>query len=434
MKKILIITYYWIPSGGAGVQRWVKFAKYLREYACEPIIYAPENPEYPSRDDSFGKDIPLDMQIIKKPLWEPYNLYRKIFNKRGEVIPAGFITENKKAGWKEKLSIWIRGNFFIPDPRKYWIKPSVKFLKHFIQEQNIDVIITTGPPHSMHLIGLALKKSFPTLPWIADFRDPWTNIDFYKDLNLTTWADAKHHSLERKVIGSADVVTVVSEGMRKEFEQKHPKQIKVIPNGFDHQDVKNEMQVLDSCFTISHIGTMNAARNPVVLWSALKELCDENKIKKSDLKIQLIGQIDFSVLESVEKFGLTDCLEKTAYLTHDKAIQKQQTSQVLLLIINRTANANAILTGKFFEYLAANRPLIGVGPVDGDAAAVLKQTKAGKIIDYEDVEGMKELVFSYYKLYKENALTLKTSSVESFSRKNLTKELSHLIHQLTSHA
>jgi len=208
----------------------------------------------------------------------------------------------------------------------------------------------------------------------------------------------------------------------------------VIPNGFDHQDVKNEIPVLDSCFTISHIGTMNAARNPVVLWSALKELCDENKIKKSDLKIQLIGQIDFSVLESVEKFGLTDCLEKTAYLTHDKAIQKQQTSQVLLLIINRTANANAILTGKFFEYLAANRPLIGVGPVDGDAAAVLKQTKAGKIIDYEDVEGMKELVFSYYKLYKENALTLKTSSVESFSRKNLTKELSHLIHQLTSHA
>ncbi|MDD2283794.1 MAG: glycosyltransferase family 4 protein [Paludibacter sp.] len=434
MRKVLIITYYWIPSGGSGVQRWVKFVKYLRDFGWEPVIYAPENADYPVIDASFEDDVPAGITVIRRPIWEPYALYRRFTGKKDKAIQAGFVSDSKERDWKDKLSVWLRGNLFIPDPRKFWVRPAVKYLKQYVEQHPVDAIITNGPPHSMHLIGLKLKRIFPKIPWIADFRDPWTNIDFYKELHLTKWADAKNHRLECKVIQGADAVTVVSAGMREEFESKYTTQIYVIPNGFDDQDMKIDAPALDDCFSISHIGTMNAARNPIVLWQALQQLCDEQKIMKSELKIQLIGKVDFAVIEAVDSYGLQDCLVKTEYLKHDQAIQKQQSSQVLLLLINQTPNAKSILTGKFFEYLASNRPVIGVGPKDGDAARILQETGAGIMIDYEDVDGMKKVLLDYYKQYQQKALTLKTTSVTQFSRKNLTKELSNLINQLTTHA
>ncbi|MFZ4583417.1 MAG: glycosyltransferase, partial [Paludibacter sp.] len=320
MKKVLIITYYWIPSGGAGVQRWVKFTKYLRNFGWEPVIYAPANPEYPSEDLSFAKDIPADITILKEPIWEPYNIYRNLFGKKGEKINAGFISENKKAGWKEKLSIWIRGNFLIPDPRCFWIRPSVKFISNYLVDNKIDTIITTGPPHSMHLIGLGLKKRMPALKWIADFRDPWTNIDFYADLNLTFLADKLHHTLERKVVQHADAVLVVSNGMKDEFELLKPQRLEVITNGYDVDDTTTKQVKLDEKFSLSHIGTLNAARNPKILWRVLAELCNENEQFKADLIIRLVGKTDFSVFEEIDKNGLTNQVKKIAYLTHSEAI------------------------------------------------------------------------------------------------------------------
>ena len=429
MKKVLIITYYWIPSGGAGVQRWVKFAKYLRDFGWEPVIYTPENPEYPSVDHSFEKDIPADVEVIKTPIWEPYNIYRQLTGKKGQRINAGFISENKKSGWKDKLSIWLRGNLLIPDPRRFWIRPSVKFLEKYLVENGIDTIITTGPPHSMHRIGLGLKEKFPTLRWIADFRDPWTNIDFYKDLNLTVWADAVHHRMEREVIQGADAVLVVSNGMAEEFLQMRPKSLKVITNGYDESDVEQVEVKLDEKFTISHIGTLNAARNPRTVWKALSQLCADNKAFETDLQIQLVGKVDFSVLEDIRVLGLEANLTKIDYLPHADAIARQKSSQLLLLLINNTANAKGILTGKFFEYLASGRPILGVGPVDGDAAAVLKQTSAGVMVDFDDVEAAKLAIWKYYEQYRAGTLQVNASSVEQFSRRNLTAELVQVLSQ-----
>ena len=429
MRKVLIITYYWIPSGGAGVQRWVKFAKYLRDFGWEPVIYTPENPEYPSVDHSFEKDIPADVEVIKTPIWEPYNIYRQLTGKKGQRINAGFISENKKSGWKDKLSIWLRGNLLIPDPRRFWIRPSVKFLEKYLVENGIDTIITTGPPHSMHRIGLGLKEKFATLRWIADFRDPWTNIDFYKDLNLTGWADAVHHRMEREVIQGADAVLVVSNGMAEEFLQMRPKSLKVITNGYDESDVEQVEVTLDEKFTISHIGTLNAARNPRTVWKALSQLCADNKAFETDLQIQLVGKVDFSVLEDIRVLGLEPNLTKIDYLPHADAIARQQSSQLLLLLINNTANAKGILTGKFFEYLASGRPILGVGPVDGDAAAVLKQTSAGVMVDFDDVEAAKLAIWEYYEQYRAGALQVDASSVEQFSRRNLTAELVQVLSQ-----
>ncbi|MEI6752259.1 MAG: glycosyltransferase family 4 protein [Paludibacter sp.] len=430
MKKVLIITYYWIPSGGAGVQRWVKFAKYLRDFGYEPIIYTPENPEYPSIDESFEKDIPANIKVLKSPIWEPYNVYRNLTGKKNEPINAGFISENKKQGWKDKLSIWIRGNFLIPDPRRFWIKPSVRFLTSYIKENPVDAIITTGPPHSMHLIGLGLKKQFSNIKWVADFRDPWTNIDFYKDLNLNWISDKIHHRLENKVIQRADNVLVVSNEMKIEYELLKPKSIQVITNGFDESDVQKIAVQTDSKFSISHIGTLNAARNPKTVWKVLSKLCNEMPDFKSDLQIQLIGKVDFSVLEDIRKTGLTDNLHKIDYLTHSEAIAKQQSSQVLMLLINNSANAKGILTGKFFEYMAAKRPILAVGPVDGDASTILKETDAGIMVDFQDEISTRNAILSYYKRYKTDSLIVNNASVERFSRRSLTADLAKLLNNL----
>lgn len=430
MKKVLIITYYWIPSGGAGVQRWVKFTKYLRDFGWEPIIYTPQNPEFPSIDHSFEKDIPSDIQVIKTPIWEPYELYRTIMGKKGESINAGFISENKKSNWKDKLSIWIRGNFLIPDPRRFWIRPSVRFLNNYLKENPVDAIISTGPPHSMHLIALDVKKNFPTLPWIADFRDPWTNIDFYKDLNLCSISDKIHHRLEKKVIQNADCVLVVSKGMKEEYKLMNPKQLKVIPNGFDESDAIDIIFQLDRKFSISHIGTLNVARNPTILWEVLSEICTENSEFKNDLQIQLVGKVDFSVLEVIRFAGLQNHLLKIDYLSHSEAIVKQQCSQILMLLINNSGNAKGILTGKFFEYLAAKRPILAIGPIDGDAAEVLAQTGAGIIVDFNDKKGTKKVILDYYNQYKTKSLHIKSGSVEQYSRKSLTKDLAALLNSL----
>jgi glycosyltransferase involved in cell wall biosynthesis len=430
MKKVLIITYYWIPSGGAGVQRWLKFTKYLREFGWEPIIFTPSNPEFPSVDYSFESDIPLDIKVLKTPIWEPYNIYRKFASKKGEVINAGFLSENKKQGWKEKLSIWIRGNFLIPDPRRFWIRPSVHYLNDYLQIHEVDAIITTGPPHSMHLIGLGLKKFHPNIPWIADFRDPWTNIDFYKDLNLTWFADKIHHRFERKVIGIADTVLVVSQGMMDEYALFQSKKLELITNGYDDSDVLKSEVLMDEKFSISHIGTLNAARNPKILWKVLSDICLENENFKSDLQIQLVGKVDFSVLEDIRQLGLQEQLLKIDYLTHTEAIAKQQSSQLLLLLINQSDNAKGILTGKFFEYLAAKRPILGIGPSDGDAAAVLKESEAGVMIDFEDEFSTKCAILNYYSLYKSFLLSVESKSVERFSRRNLTQDLVNLLNEL----
>jgi len=430
MKKVLIVTYYWIPSGGAGVQRWVKFTKYLRDFGWEPIIYTPENPEYPSVDHSFEKDIPSDITVLKTPIWEPYNVYRNLTGKKNQSINAGFISENKKQGWKDKLSIWIRGNFLIPDPRRFWIKPSVNYLTDYLQKNPVDALITTGPPHSMHMIGLGLKKNIPALHWVAAFRDPWTNIDFYKDLNLTGIADKIHHRLEAEIVRKTDQVVVVSNDMKQEYELLNPQKIDVISNGYDEDDDQNEIIGLDEKFTISHIGTLNVARNPNILWKVLSELCVEIPKFKSDLQIQLVGKVDFSVLEAIRMNGLQDQLLKIDYLSHREAIAKQRSSQVLLLLINNSGNAKGILTGKFYEYLAAKRPILGVGPTDGDAAAVLQETGGGVMVGFTDEKTTKQSIVDYYERYKSNTLNVQTGSVEKYSRRSLTGQLATLLNTL----
>lgn len=432
MKKALVITYYWPPSGGAGVQRWLKFTKYLRGFGWEPVIYTPENPENPEFDASLEKDIPEGMQVIRRPIWEPYSIYKRLLGrKKDDRIHAAFTSETRQNRFLESVSVWIRGNFFIPDARRFWIRPSVRFLVEYLASHPVDVIISTGPPHSMHLIAKEVSYSV-RLPWLADFRDPWTNIDFYKDLRLTNRSDRKHKQLEKEVLKAATSVTVISRGMAEDFRRIVSRPYEVITNGFDPDDVQSDKPVVpDTRFSIAHIGTMSSSRNPVNLWKALRELIQDTPGLDRDLEIKLVGKVDFSVNQSLQESGLESFVRRIPYLPHDEVVMCQRQSRVLLLVINNTPNAGMILTGKFFEYLAAGRPILCIGPEGGDASAILEETDAGYIADFQDTVKTKALVAKLYAEFRENKIRTPSQAVNGYSRVGLTGKLADVLNKMT---
>ena len=432
MKKVLIITYYWPPSGGAGVQRWLKFVKYLREFGWEPVVYTPENPEAPAIDHSLEKDIPEGITVVKTKIWEPYSFYKKVTGQKPEdKIKTGFLSEKKKPSLAENISVWIRGNFFIPDARKYWINPSVKFLTKYLEKHPVDALISTGPPHSMHMIAMGVKRKL-NIPWLADFRDPWTNIDFYDQLKLTKKADRKHHALEKQVLSGADAVSVISPGMIKDFQDKVARQYVIIPNGYDAEDVKTDVNVTKTKkFTLSHIGSLTRTRNAGNLWLALAELVKENKTLAEDLEIRNVGKMDYSVAEMIENAGLKKYLVSVDYLPHEQVIREQQKASLLLLLINNTPNAKMILTGKIFEYLVSGTPVVCIGPPDGDAAQVLNNTHCGEVFDFGDVAGLKLYLSETYKKFKEGKLLSGCKGVEQYERRKLTGEMAGVLNLIT---
>ena len=427
MKKVLIISYYWPPSGGGGVMRWLKMSKFLPELGWQPIIYTPENPDPSVIDESLLKEIHLDIIELKTPIWEPYDFYRKITGKKsGEKFKSGYISEAAEGNWKSKLSVFIRGNFLIPDPRKFWINPSIKYLSKYLKENPVDLIISTGPPHSMHIIALGLKKKFD-IPWIADFRDPWTDIDFYHKLKLTGWADRKHRNLEKEVLASADHVVTVSPGCAADIEKIACRKIEVINNGFDPSDYDFVLPKLDETFTISHFGAFNKDRNPATLWKVLGELASSNPGFKKLLRINLIGQTDQSVISDIEKNKLKENLVVKDHLAHKEGLIELSKSQVLLLPLNDAPNVKGILPGKMYEYMALRRPILALGPTDADYAKILFETKAGISLDFNDEQGIKTTLQTYFQHFLNNNLEIDSGAFEKYSRKNLAKQFISLI-------
>lgn len=427
MKKVLIITYYWPPSGGGGVMRWLKMSKFLPELGWQPIIFTPENPDPSVIDESLLQEIHPEIIEIKTPIWEPYDLYRKLTGKKsGAKFKAGYISEASEGSWKSRLSVFIRGNFLIPDPRIFWVSPSIGFLTKYLTENPVDLIVSTGPPHSMHLIALGLKKKFD-IPWIADFRDPWTDIDFYHKLKLTWLADRKHRQLEKKVLSTADHVVTVSPGCAEGLEKIANCKIEVITNGYDPSDYQFEKPDLDKTFTISHFGAFNKDRNPASLWLAMNELATENQDFKNLLRINLYGQTDMSVINDIQKNNLTDNLVLIEHLPHQKGLVELSKSQVLLLPLNNAPNVKGILTGKMFEYIALQRPILALGPTDADFAEILRETNSGVSLNFDDLPGIKNALRNYFQVFKENKLMVESRAYEKYSRKNLTKQFVNLV-------
>lgn len=423
MKRILVITYYWPPAGGPGVQRWLKFVKYFRDFGIDPIVYVPENPHYPIMDESLASDVPKDIRIIRHKIFEPYGLSKLVSGKKTKRISSGVITE-KNQSLLERFMLWIRGNLFIPDARKFWIKPSVKFLLPILKEEGITDIITTGPPHSVHLIGLKLKEQ-TGLQWLADFRDPWTSIGYHKKLKLTSFAKKRHEHLERLVLNSADKIIVTSITTKKEFQNITTKPIKVITNGFDQQ--RSETISLDERFTISHIGSLLTKRNPLNLWKVLNELIKENEDFKNSLQLNFIGVLGQEILQSLEEFGLSEHVNIVGYVPHSEAVSYQQKSQVLLLVEIDSKETVGIIPGKFFEYLKAGRPILGVGPANWEVAEMVLETNSGRVFGYHELTELKSLLLGWFELYKNKSLKVSSTRIDRYSRRELTRQLSDYI-------
>ena len=422
--KVLIITYYWPPSGGSGVQRWLKFVKYLRNFNVEPVVYTVDNPKYAILDETLQSEIPNTVEVLKKPIKEPNNIL-SFFGKKSKKTSAGFLDANPSLFGK--MFQYIRANYFIPDARKFWIKPSVQFLTEYLSNNKIDVVITTGPPHSLHLIGLQLKQKL-AIKWIADFRDPWTDIDYFHQLPLTKKTIRKHYQLEEEVVSTADFVLVVGKTMKEKY-LKFNQNIEVITNGFD--DVKDESKVeLDIKFSIVHIGMMNADRNPRILWKVLSDLIKENQDFAEDLQLKFVGKLAHEVFESIDKNKLNSVIEYITYLPHKEVVIFQQSAQILLLAVNKVPSAGGIITGKLFEYLQANRPILAIAPPEGDLAEIINTTKAGRVVDFDDEETLKKEILEMYKAYKKHKLVVNSKSIEQYHRKNLTAQLADVIKKL----
>jgi len=437
VKRVLVITYYWPPSGGAGVQRWLKFTKYLPEFGWQPVIYTPENPEAPVDDPSLKEDIHPEAEVITRSIWEPYNFYKRFIGKsKSDRINAGFLSEHEKSKKKEGISVWIRGNLFIPDARRFWIKPSIRFLQKYLTENPVDVIISTGPPHSMHLIALGLKQRLD-IPWIADFRDPWTEIDFYNQLRLTRRSDRKHRNMESAVVKGADKVVVIGKTMAERFSIAQKITPVVIPNGYDEADFTKKKagsgkEDSGKEFSIVHIGAMNRDRNHPAFWETISELIKEQPELTSNLMIILVGKLDVSVHRIISQHGLQDRVKIETYLPHDQISPLLQSASALYLPVNNTPNAKMIQTGKLFEYLASGRPILGMGPDDGAAAHIIEECKAGEMIGFTDKVKLKAILKDWAELNQKGELFIEPSGIEKYSRKNLTSNLVEFLDHLSN--
>lgn len=430
MKKVLLISYYWPPSGGAGVQRCLKFVKYFRDFGWEPIVFTADEAEYPIYDNSLQKDIPEGISVIRKKIWEPYNLYKKITGrKKDEKVYSGFLSEQKKNSTAQNLSVFIRGNLFIPDARMFWIRPSISFLNEYLKTNKVDAILSSGPPHTTHRIALGVKKKI-NIPWIADFRDPWTQIDFYEQLKLTRFADIRHKRMENEVLRNASKVVTVSWHWADDLKRISGREIEVIPNGYDTDDFRFENAEPDNSFSFYHIGSLNGDRNPHVFWTVIKNLADANADFRNDLKIHLIGKNDFSVFESIKKNELEQFVQVTDYMPHAEVVQQLGKARLLFLPLNDTPNQLGIIPGKLFEYLAARKIIFAIGPEEGDTGRIIKETNGGVICNFNDEEKMKSEILRLYDEFKNGNLISRSHDIEKYSRRNATRQMAELLNSI----
>ena len=418
--KALIITYYWPPAGGSGVQRWLKFVKYLQDFGIEPIVYTVDNANYPKEDDSLISEIPKNITVLKNPIFEPTDVF---FWKQKGVKKKDVANSTNNS-----LLSFIRGNFFIPDPKIFWVKSSVKFLQNYLKDHPIDVIISTGPPHSMHLIAQKISKK-NNIKWIADFRDPWTDLYYNNEFKQLSFAKEKNKKLEKSVLENANCVLTVSHSLKKDF-LKTAKNVAVITNGFDSEVLQDENVVLDSKFTISYIGLLPKQSNPVVFFKVLKKLCDANDEFKNDVQLLFVGDISSEVRLEIEKNNLAEITQIKGYVPHKESIEFQKKAQVLLLLIPNVPKSAGILTGKLFEYITAKRPILALGPENGDLAVILQNTNAGVVIDHQNEAKLSIEILRLYQQFKEGNLTVNSKNLAQFHRKNLTEQLASIIKNL----
>lgn len=399
-RRVLLLSYYFPPAGGPGVQRTLKFAKYLPSFEWAPVVLTVREGAYPARDSSLGEDVPAEAEVHRTISWDPHRLYARLTAPSDDGVAVGTVGEGN-SGWMGGLARWVRANLFLPDARVGWVPFAIWRGRQLLAEGDIDVILSSGPPHSTHLIGAALQ-GVTGVPWVADFRDPWTDINYYHELPHTRWARRLDAALERMVLRKARAVTVASPTWRDLLAQKVDRQtseaFSVVQNGYDAEDISSDGEPSKERFVLTHVGSLYASRNPEGIWRSIRWLRENGEVPA--LRIRLVGTVDPPVWKALQERDLDEITDHVPYVPHAEAVEHMRRAALLLLSIEQFPQAAGMMTGKIYEYLASGRPVIGVGPSEGDAAALLRKTEGGEIFDWNDVSGLTRFLRTHYEAWE----------------------------------
>lgn len=431
--KVLIIAYYWPPSGGSGVQRWLKFVKYLPQFGWKPYVFTPENPSFEIRDESLQKDVPPEAEVIRHPIWEPYGAFRKISSvvegKQREGSVTAMVATARKSLF-QKVSTWIRANLLIPDPRLFWVKPSAIYLHDYIRKHDIRHVITTGPPHSLHLIGYELKTRNPTIKWYADFRDPWSQWGFLDSLGVGARARAIHRKAEQKVLRRCDYILTITPFYQRQFAALSGKDVVLLTNGYDEDDFKTLCVARPNRFVIRHVGTINEKCDPRPLMLALADAMRHDVQFARDVSIEFVGDVHPQFKAFVADHNdLALVTQFTPPVPHSELIDRYGSSALLLLVLVGYKDAEGYMPGKLFEYLATGLPVLGVGPEQGDAANLLRESGAGEMIDGGNTAKIVDALLRMHRDWASGKQSTLPVRAEKYSRRGITGELAKVLNK-----
>jgi glycosyltransferase involved in cell wall biosynthesis len=440
MKKVLIITYSWYPCGGVNVLRNLKFAKYLKKFNWEPIIFTAENPDYPSIDYSNEKDVPKNIKIIKQKIFEPYAIFKFLTFQKSNANHSNPISAySGKRSLVYNISLWIRSNIFIPDARSMWISGSVNKLLAYCIDNKIDAIYSDGPPHTNTRIATLLKKALHkkniNIPWLCDFQDPWTTVDYFPTLPLTKWGLNKHKKMEKEAFETCDTFTTVSQSWANDLKTIGAPNPEVLYYGFDEDDFINKEKKTDKIYTIVHAGMLSKDRIPHLLFESIAKIKNANIALHELFQIHLYGAVDIEAIELIQKLQIDDIIQLKGNIARNEMIQKIVNAHQLLLLINNADNSKGRIPAKLFEYLAAENPILCVGNSQSDVANIIHECNAGEVFDYNfDMNNYLNNLINNIKNNQLKTYNINTNKVKQFSNYNQTKKLAEILNNMQNNA
>jgi glycosyltransferase involved in cell wall biosynthesis len=413
--KILLVTMYFPPAGGGGVQRPLKFATHLPELGIETHVLAPDDPKWIHRDDEL---------LAPTLAWVHRARYLGPKGRKPAEELHG-TTGLERASKQLQLA---GRRLLVPDENVSWNLTAIPAAIRIMRREGIDVVVTTSPPSSVHLVGAAVKRATGT-PWVADLRDSVVAHPHRQTERMLVRAKEQgEHAIAKLISRSADGIVCVSDAIAEEMRAGNPNgEVATIANGSDFDDFTGLEHLASERFRITHTGSFFGKRDPRPFLTALRD-------SGLDIQARFLGDFRSSDREWAEKLELGDKLELIPYAPRRRSLELQRDSEALLLLIPEAGGrGKGVLSGKVFEYLAAERPILALVPPDGAAAALIRDAGAGVVVAPDDVEGIKTALNELHTRWRDGALEAPALSPEwrrRVSRRSRVEEFAQLLERL----
>ena len=409
-NKLLIISYYWPPSGGSGVQRWLNFSNILVKNGWDITVFTAEKANYPITDNRLEQTVDESIKVFRVPILEPAGFFKT--NNTDNVKSLSFF---------QRIILWIRANLFFPDSRMFWIKNVTNQATKYIKQNNIDCLITTAPPFSTHVIGLNIKKN-TNIKWVSDFRDPWVDFFQFKLLPMSSFIRNKHSKFENKCLNFADAIITTSPSLTKTYSLKNSNSY-TLTNGFNSIIDNKETDK----FLMMYSGVMKSIQNPKSFWKILKEICLENQNFSDDLLVRFIGNFDKEIVNNNDIKLIESKIKFEKYLEKSKLDIEMSKAKVLILSSVNLNTVNNIIPGKLFYYFSFKRPILAFSKLNSDVSDIISRTSTGKVFDYSNEVDLKKYILELYSNYKTKKNNFKPKGIALFTYDNLSKSLDDLL-------